>query len=169
MVGIHALDSSWPRDSHGCAEDFAGIRATLIGCAACESGETMRRWSAYVIAVSLLCQSALAQETGSVSGTVTQPNGETLPGVLVEAAGDALVGPVTTTTSASGEYGFHFCLQASTYSPFHSGRGPAKNEPYGFGRSRTLLSIWSCSSAFCRKSWSLLERCLKTFRWSRWQ
>ena len=46
----------------------------------------MRRWHTLVIAFMLLCQSVLAQETGSVSGTVTQPNAETLPGVLVVAA-----------------------------------------------------------------------------------
>ena len=64
----------------------------------------MRWWSTLVLALSLLCQSALAQETGSVSGTVRQSNGETLPGVVVEAAGNVLGKPVTTTTSASGQY-----------------------------------------------------------------
>jgi len=64
----------------------------------------MRRWHTLVIAFTLLCQSVMAQETGSVSGTVTQPNAETLPGVLVVAAGNALATPVTTTTSASGQY-----------------------------------------------------------------
>ena len=64
----------------------------------------MRRWYTLAIALTLLCQSVLAQETGSVSGTVTQPNAETLPGVLVVVAGNALATPVTTTTSASGQY-----------------------------------------------------------------
>ena len=64
----------------------------------------MRRWYILAIALTLLCQSVLAQETGSVSGTVTQPNAETIPGVLVVVAGNALATPVTTTTSASGQY-----------------------------------------------------------------
>ena len=89
----------------------------------------MRRWYTLAIALTLLCQSVLAQETGSVSGTVTQPNAETLPGVLVVAAGNALATPVTTTTSASGQYALPGCPQASTSSRFHSRSEALKNGP----------------------------------------
>ncbi len=53
---------------------------------------------------SVLCVPAFAQQTGSVSGTVTTPDGEPIPGVTVEAGGDVLPRARLTTTNAAGEY-----------------------------------------------------------------
>jgi hypothetical protein len=45
-----------------------------------------------------------AQQTGAISGTVTDSQGLTLPGVTVEARSNVLPGPRETTTGAAGEY-----------------------------------------------------------------
>jgi hypothetical protein len=49
---------------------------------------------------------ALAQQTGSVSGTVTSTDGASLPGVTVEARSNVLPQPRVTVTSENGEYRF---------------------------------------------------------------
>jgi hypothetical protein len=49
---------------------------------------------------------ALAQQTGSVSGTVTATDGAALPGVTVEARSNVLPQPRVTVTSETGEYRF---------------------------------------------------------------
>jgi hypothetical protein len=52
--------------------------------------------------VALLCLAAAApawsQQTGSISGRVTSPDGDGMPGVTVTAAGDVLPQPKTTET-----------------------------------------------------------------------
>ena len=129
----------------------------------------MRRWHTLVIAFTLHCQSVLAQETGSVSGTVTQPNAETLPGVLVVAAGNALATPVTTTTSASGQYALPRVPPGEYVITFSlAERGTEKLTVQVRGQQDSVID-WSCSSASCRRSWSPRERCLRTFRRSRLQ
>jgi hypothetical protein len=45
-----------------------------------------------------------AQQTGSISGTVTATDGSLLPGVTVEARSEVLPGPRATVTGAHGEY-----------------------------------------------------------------
>ncbi|MEE8368934.1 MAG: TonB-dependent receptor, partial [Thermoanaerobaculia bacterium] len=61
--------------------------------------------SSLLVAILLLCaMPAFAQQTGSVSGTVKDPNNERLPGVTVEASGDVLPRARTTVTSAAGTY-----------------------------------------------------------------
>lgn len=55
---------------------------------------------------SLLSWPLFGQQTGSISGTVTSPDGDGLPGVSIEAAGDVLPRPRTTTTNANGGYRF---------------------------------------------------------------
>jgi hypothetical protein len=53
----------------------------------------------------VLCAIPLfAQQTGSISGTVTASDGTALPGVTVEARSDVLPGPRVTVTGANGEY-----------------------------------------------------------------
>ena len=46
----------------------------------------------------------LAQQTGAISGKVTDSQGGVLPGVTVEARSDVLPGPRVTVTAADGEY-----------------------------------------------------------------
>ncbi len=55
---------------------------------------------------SLCAMPALSQQTGSISGRVASPDGDGLPGVSVEAAGDVLPQAKTTETGANGEYRF---------------------------------------------------------------
>jgi hypothetical protein len=52
----------------------------------------------------LTAVSLFAQQTGSVSGTVTATDGAALPGVTVEASSNVLPQPRVTITGASGEY-----------------------------------------------------------------
>src|SRR4051794_8141273 len=47
---------------------------------------------------------ALAQQTGSIQGKVSDNSGGVLPGVTVEARSDVLPGPRVTTTDAVGRY-----------------------------------------------------------------
>lgn len=54
----------------------------------------------------LTCTATFAQLTGSVSGKVTTPEGEALPGVTVEASSSVLPQARVTTTSGTGEYRF---------------------------------------------------------------
>lgn len=61
------------------------------------------------LAVSVLVftsHTALGQTTGSISGRVTDPTGERLPGVTVEATSERLQGARTTVTSRDGVYRF---------------------------------------------------------------
>jgi hypothetical protein len=52
----------------------------------------------------LFAVSAAAQQTGSISGKVTDTGGGVLPGVTVEARSDVLPGPRVTVTGAVGEF-----------------------------------------------------------------
>ena len=52
----------------------------------------------------LLSVPAFGQQTGSISGKVTLADDTALPGVVVEAAGDVLPRPRSTTSSGTGEY-----------------------------------------------------------------
>ena len=54
--------------------------------------------------VVLVTQSAFAQQTGSISGRVTTPSGEALPGVTVEARSPSLPQARVTTTDVTGDY-----------------------------------------------------------------
>ncbi|MCM2257942.1 MAG: carboxypeptidase regulatory-like domain-containing protein [Vicinamibacteria bacterium] len=54
--------------------------------------------------VALPATSLLAQQTGSISGTVTATDGSVLPGVTVEARSDVLPGPRVTVTGGNGDY-----------------------------------------------------------------
>jgi Carboxypeptidase regulatory-like domain len=54
----------------------------------------------------LICAPAFAQLTGSVSGQVTGPDGDALPGVTVEASGDVL--PLARTVVTDGNGGYRF-------------------------------------------------------------
>lgn len=62
--------------------------------------------AAVALGLALAGAPASAQQTGSLSGRVTDTNGEPLPGVTVEAAGDVLPRPRVATTGAGGEYRF---------------------------------------------------------------
>ena len=54
--------------------------------------------------LTLAARPALAQQTGSIVGKVSDTGGGVLPGVTVEARSDVLPGPRVTTTSADGSY-----------------------------------------------------------------
>ena len=64
----------------------------------------MKRRLFVFIAGFLVCVTAFAQGTGSISGEVTLEDGSAVPGVAVEARADVLPQPRNTATSASGEY-----------------------------------------------------------------
>ena len=66
----------------------------------------MRRYLFILLAVGVLCAPAFAQETGSVSGTITMDDGTGLPGVTVTAVGDVLPQPRIVVSSGTGEYRF---------------------------------------------------------------
>ena len=69
-------------------------------------GNKMRRYLLILLAIGVLCTPAFAQETGSVSGTITMDDGSNLPGVTVTAAGDVLPQPRIVVSEAEGGYRF---------------------------------------------------------------
>ena len=68
----------------------------------------MRRFLFILMAVSVLCAPAFAQETGSVSGTITMDDGTALPGVTATAVGDVLPQPRIVVSESAGEYRFPY-------------------------------------------------------------
>jgi hypothetical protein len=66
----------------------------------------MRKCWVLFTAVLLLGLPVYAQETGSISGTITLDDGTDLPGVTVTAAGDVLPQDRTVISDAAGEYRF---------------------------------------------------------------
>ena len=64
----------------------------------------MRKWLALSCALALAAVPALAQQTGSISGKVTDPDGGALPGVTVEATSPVLPQARTTVSGADGDY-----------------------------------------------------------------
>ena len=64
----------------------------------------MRRHLVLFIVGSLVCVSAVAQQTGSVSGTVSLEDGAPIPGALITATSDVLPQARTTVSNASGDY-----------------------------------------------------------------
>jgi hypothetical protein len=59
---------------------------------------------AFALCLSLFATAAHAQQTGSISGRVTMPDGSAIPGVTVEASANVLPTPRTTVTEANGDY-----------------------------------------------------------------
>jgi hypothetical protein len=59
---------------------------------------------AFVLSMLLFAPAAFAQQTGSISGKVTMPDGSPVPGVTVEAKSDVLPTPRVTVTEANGDY-----------------------------------------------------------------
>lgn len=57
-----------------------------------------------LFAALLLALPALAQQTGSIIGTVTATDGSVLPGATVEARSEVLPGPRVTVTASNGDY-----------------------------------------------------------------
>jgi Carboxypeptidase regulatory-like domain len=57
-----------------------------------------------VLTSAILAPGALAQQTGSIQGKVTDTSGGVLPGTTVEARADVLPGPRVTNTDATGRY-----------------------------------------------------------------
>ena len=68
------------------------------------SSSRMATPAGLVILALLAATPIYAQNVGTVRGTVTSPDGEPLPGVLVQATGDVVRGERTSTTGATGEY-----------------------------------------------------------------
>jgi len=64
----------------------------------------MRKWSAWCFVLLLCAVPALAQQTGSIFGSVKMDDGTVLPGVLVEATSTGLPQARTTSTNDNGEY-----------------------------------------------------------------
>lgn len=64
----------------------------------------MRKWLAWVFVLALGAVPALAQQTGSISGRVTSPDGDAMPGVTVEATSSVLPQARTVVTGATGEF-----------------------------------------------------------------
>ena len=71
-------------------------------------GNKMRRYLFILLAVGALCVPAFAQETGTVSGTITMDDGTDLPGVTVTASGDVLPQPRIVVSEGTGLYRFPF-------------------------------------------------------------
>lgn len=69
---------------------------------------------AFVLSMLLMAPAAFAQQTGSISGRVTMPDGSPVPGVTVEAKSDVLPTPRVTVTEANGDYRLP-ALQPGTY------------------------------------------------------
>lgn len=59
---------------------------------------------AFALCLSLFAPAAYAQQTGSISGKVTMPDGSPVPGVTVEASADVLPTPRVTVTDENGDY-----------------------------------------------------------------
>ena len=66
------------------------------------SGRAVR--TLLVLCLASFAAPLVAQQTGSISGTVTATDGSRLPGVTVEARSDVLPGPRTTVTGENGQY-----------------------------------------------------------------
>ncbi len=66
----------------------------------------MRKQFAIIVGIFLLCSVASAQQTGSISGTVTLEGDVALPGVIVTATADVLPKMQSTVTDAAGNYRF---------------------------------------------------------------
>jgi hypothetical protein len=66
----------------------------------------MRKCLILLTGLAVLSAPAFAQETGSVSGTVTLQDGAPIPGVLVTATSDILPQARTAVTNAAGDYRF---------------------------------------------------------------
>lgn len=64
----------------------------------------MRALVAFVLSLALFAPAAYAQQTGSISGRVTMPDGSPVPGVTVEASSDVLPTPRVAVTDANGDY-----------------------------------------------------------------
>ena len=64
----------------------------------------MRRHLVLFIAGFLVCATAFAQQTGSISGTVSLEDGAPIPGVLITATADVLPQARTAISNASGDY-----------------------------------------------------------------
>lgn len=85
-----------------------------------------------VLALALLALPALAGETGSISGKVTDANGGPLPGVLVKVVGPQLPAGRTVSTSATGAYNFQQLIP---------GRYTVTAELQGLGRASKTLDV----------------------------
>jgi hypothetical protein len=64
----------------------------------------MKRYLIILVAVAALSAPAFAQQTGSVSGTVTMDDGSALPGVTVTATGEVLPQPRVAVSDGNGDY-----------------------------------------------------------------
>ena len=64
----------------------------------------LRSLSLVVILASFISVPILANQTGSIRGTVTGPDGSPLAGVTIEARGDVLPKPRTSTSSSNGSF-----------------------------------------------------------------
>ena len=70
-----------------------------------------------VIAICLMgAPDVLAQtQTGTIDGTVTDPNGESLPGVTVSLSGPLVMGTKSVVTNSNGSYRFSALLPGDGY------------------------------------------------------
>ena len=64
----------------------------------------MRKFSILMIGIAVFCAPSFAQQTGSISGTVSLEDGTPIPGVLITATADVLPQARTAVSNASGGY-----------------------------------------------------------------
>ncbi|MCH9650635.1 MAG: carboxypeptidase regulatory-like domain-containing protein [Deltaproteobacteria bacterium] len=89
----------------------------------------MKKHLITLIGTFLICVPVFAQQTGSISGKVTGPDGDALPGVTVEAKGDVLPRPRTAITSETGAYRFQLLPPGNYELSFRlDGLGPQSKE-----------------------------------------
>src|SRR5438045_884534 len=101
-----------------------------------ERTEMMKKLFMFVAALSLalFATSALAQTitTGSIEGTVTDPNGGTVAGVTVKVSSPNLITPQSATTDTTGHYRI-LNLAPGIYNVSVEGKGFAKFEKADVG------------------------------------
>ncbi len=98
-------------------------------------------WLAVGIGMAFFAAPVHAQQSGEISGQVTDANGAGIAGVTVEASGDTLPQSRTTTTVDNGKYRFRL-LPPGTYNvefTFADGSQQTRSIPVLLQQMRTIL------------------------------
>jgi len=70
------------------------------------SFRVVRAWATLILGLAFFASPAFAQQTGDITGQVTDATGAGIAGVSIEARGDVLPQARTTTSAANGQYRF---------------------------------------------------------------